>query len=51
MAAIGYADLPAGRLVEMKAVGVTAEDVRRARKIGITDPTPEQLVQLHVLRK
>jgi hypothetical protein len=47
MSAAGYPELRAGKLTEMKAVGVTPEKVQEAKSLGFT-PTEHDLVQMSI---
>ena len=47
MAKAGYPELHAGRLIEMKAVGVTPERAREAKELGFA-PTERELIQMSI---
>jgi hypothetical protein len=47
MARAGYPELHAGRLTEMKAVGVTPEKAREAKELGFA-PTEHELIQMSI---
>jgi hypothetical protein len=49
MKAAGYPELRAGKLTEMKAVGVTPEKVQEAKAMGF-QPTEQELVQMAIFK-
>jgi hypothetical protein len=49
MAAAGYPELRAGKLTEMKAVGVTPEKAQEAKALGF-QPTEQELIQMSIFK-
>jgi hypothetical protein len=49
MSEAGYPELRAGKLTEMKAVGVTPEKAREAKALGF-QPTEQELIQMSIFK-
>jgi hypothetical protein len=49
MAAAGYANLPAGKLIAFGVHGVNPDDVKQYRAMGY-NPTADQLIQMRIFK-
>ena len=46
MRSVGFENIPVNKLIEMKAMGITADYVKKMRELGLKDFSINELIQI-----